>query len=247
LPHGDNRGERPRSRQQKKGKTIAPDEHGVGAKERVRHVTALIAIRFQHYRNEQRASDNHSRLHQCDDGNGPITRLSHPTGGFIEDGKLRFDFHSFPLRITEVAGHPHQGVLQVGYSDSIFTRSKGGVTPSGWSCEHLPYVVEFDNFGRSREPGKTGKAPFIWGWDEITWFALQPEAERNDWLRYAWNWVKNTDPVGHLQMPGSRVITPGTPGAARWYWANIRSDACPEGSNTEQTIKEIWAGAGSAK
>ena len=162
-----------------------------------------------------------------------------PTGGYVEDGKLLFDFHSFPLRIVEVADHPHQGVLQVGYADSIFTKSKGGITPSGWSCEHLPYLVEFDNFGRSK-PGQPSKSQFIWGWDEITWFALTPEKERNDWLRYAWKWVKATDPNGHLQMPGSRVLSPGMPDAPRWYWANTRSEACPSGFNTEETIKELW-------
>ena len=56
-----------------------------------------------------------------------------PTGGYVEGGKLLFDFHSFPLRIVEVADQPHQGVLKVGYADSIFTKSKGGITPSGWS------------------------------------------------------------------------------------------------------------------
>jgi hypothetical protein len=163
-----------------------------------------------------------------------------PTGGYVEGDKLLFDFHSFPLRIVEVADEPYKGVLKVGYSDSIFTRSKGGITPSGWSCEHLPFLVEFDNFGRSN-PGKPSKSPFIWGWDEITWFALLPEKDRNDWLRYAWKWIKETDPNGHLQMPGSRVMTPGTPDKPRWYWANTRSDACPNGFNTEETIRSIWA------
>src|SRR5258705_12097036 len=162
-----------------------------------------------------------------------------PTGGYVEDGKLLFDFHSFPLRIVEVADQPSKGVLRVGYADSIFTKSKGGLTPSGWACERLPYLVEFDNFAR-RKQGKPSKSPFIWGWDEITWFALMPEKERNDWLRYAWKWVRETDPNGHLQMPGSRVLTPGTPDGARWYWANTRSEACPAGSNTEETIKELW-------
>lgn len=162
-----------------------------------------------------------------------------PTGGYVENGKLLFDFHSFPLRIAEVADQPYKGILRVGYSDSIFRRSKGGITPSGWPCEHLPYLVEFDNFGRSN-PGKASKSPFIWGWDEITWFALLPENERNDWLRYAWKWVKENDPDGHLEMPGSRVLTPGTPDGPRWYWANTRSDACPNGFNTESTIREIW-------
>jgi len=162
-----------------------------------------------------------------------------PTGGYVEGGKLLFDFHSFPLRIVAVTNEPYQGVLQVGYADSIFTKSKGGITPSGWSCEHLPFRVEFYNFGRNN-PGKPSKSPFIWGWDEVTWFALLPEKERNDWLRYAWKWVKDTDPNGHLQMPGSRVMTPGTPDGPRWYWANTRSAACPNGFNTEETIRELW-------
>ena len=176
---------------------------------------------------------NHARRHflVCD--------AHTPTGGYVEAGKLLFDFHSFPLRIVEVADEPCKGLLKVGYADSIFKKSKGGITPSGWSCDHLPFLVEFDNFGR-KNPGKPGKSPFIWGWDEITWFALMPEKERNDWLRYAWKWVKDTDPNGHLEMPGSRVITPGTPDGPRWYWANTRSDACPNGFNTEETIQELW-------
>ena len=131
-----------------------------------------------------------------------------PTGGYVENGKLLFDFHSFPLRIVAVTNEPYHGVLQVGYADSIFKRSKGGITPSGWSCEHLPYLVEFDNFG-SHNPGQPSASPFIWGWDEITWFALMPEADRNQWLHYAWDWVHTTDPIGHLEMPGSRVLRPG--------------------------------------
>ena len=162
-----------------------------------------------------------------------------PTGGYVENGKLLFDFHSFPLRIAEVPDRPVQGVLRVGNADALYRRSRGGVTPSGWACEHLPYLVEFDNFGRS-DPGKPSKTPFIWGWDEITWFALQPEADRNAWLRYAWKWVQETDPDGHLQMPGSRLLSPGRPDAPRWYWANTRSDACPQGSSTEETIRELW-------
>ncbi len=162
-----------------------------------------------------------------------------PTGGYVEQGKLLFDFHSFPLRIVAVTNQPYHGVLQVGYADSIFQRSKGGVTPSGWACDHLPYVVEFDNFG-SHNPGKPSPSPFIWGWDEITWFALMPETERNQWLRYAWDWVKQTDPNGHLEMPGSRVLRPGNRKDPQWYWANTRSTACPNGFNTEEAIRQIW-------
>lgn len=168
-----------------------------------------------------------------------------PTGGFVEGGRLLFDLHTFPLRIAEVAGQPYKGVLKVGHTDAIYGKSKGGITPSGWSCKSLPYLVEFDNFG-SGNPGSPGRFPFIWGWDEITWFALMAEAERNDWLRYAWRWVADNDSVGFLQMPGSRVLSPGAAGKPTWYWPNQAGEACPTGFNTEATIRELWGRVGPA-
>lgn len=166
-------------------------------------------------------------------------RSASGVGGYVAGGKLLFDCHAFPLRIAEVLGQPYKGVLKVNYSDGLFRKSMGGVTPSGWSCDHLPYLVEFDNFG-SNGPGTPGKDPFVWGWDEITWFAQLPEAERNAFLHYAVKWVNDSDAAGHVQMPGSRTMT-GYPGGQNWYWANTKSPACPNGWNTESTIKEIWA------
>ncbi len=75
-----------------------------------------------------------------------------PRGGFVVDGKLLMDFHSFPLRIKEVPEKPQEAILQVGFSDSLYGRSRGGITPSGWSCEHLPYLVEIDNWGAAGPP-----------------------------------------------------------------------------------------------
>ncbi len=141
-----------------------------------------------------------------------------------------------------------KGKLQAGYTDALFNRSKGGITPSGWSCEHLPYLVEFDNFGGRNQGQSSAGTIFCWGYDEITWFSIQPEAERNQWLHYAWKWIAENDPNGHLEMPGSRVISPArNSGGPRWYWANTHGDACPEGSNTEETIKEIWGGDSARK
>ena len=65
----------------------------------------------------------------------------------MRDGKLLLDFHSFPLRIMEVPDRPQEAMLKVGFSDGIYGRSKGGITFSGWECEHLPYLVEIDNWG----------------------------------------------------------------------------------------------------
>ena len=164
-----------------------------------------------------------------------------PNGGIVCDGKLLFDFHSFPLRIDEVVDKPQQGVLEMGYLDSFFGRSKGGVTPSGWKCEHLPYLAEVDNFGRSGREGQNIGAHWIWGYDEICWFAHQPESYRNDWLRYAWRWIRDHDPNGFLQMPGSRTLAAPVDGKIGWYFANTRSSAVPTGFNQETTIKQIWS------
>jgi hypothetical protein len=163
-----------------------------------------------------------------------------PRGGFVRDGKLLFDVHSFPLRIEEIPDQPKQAQLRVGYTDALYGRSRGGLTPSGWRCEHLPYLVEFDNYGRSRRPGEAGQGGFwVWGWDEITWFSQQPEAARNEWLRYAWNWVRTTDPDGYVQMPGMRIIS-GAAGGKRWYDVHTPSAATTNGFGQEQTIRALW-------
>ena len=178
---------------------------------------------------------HHARRHMvvCD---------SHvPSGGLVRDGTLLMDFHSFPLRIMEVPDKPQEAVLKVGFSDGIYGRSKGGLTFSGWKCEHLPYLVEIDNWGASRKPGQSGAGGiWIWGYDEITWFAHQSQPYRADWLRYAWDWVRRTDPNGYLQMPGSRTLASPLD-RKRWYYANTPSPAVPDGLGDEEAIRAIWA------
>jgi hypothetical protein len=167
-----------------------------------------------------------------------------PQGGFVKDGASLLDFNSFPLRIKEVAGKPMEGILEVGYSDGIYRKSLGAVSPSGWKAESMPYLVEFDNFGMRRDP-PAGEANlndhFCWGYDDITWFALQEEAYRNKWLWYAFDWLRKTDPNGHLQVCVIRMIShPESQKTYRSYFANTRSVACPAGYSQEETIKELW-------
>jgi len=166
-----------------------------------------------------------------------------PSGGLVQAGQLLMDFHSFPLRIKEVPDKPQEAILESGFSDGIYGRSKGGRTFSGWDCEHLPYLVEIDNWGVSKQPGQAKAGGiWIWGYDEITWFAHQSKEYRANWLRYAWDWVRRTDPNGFLQMPGSRTLVSPLDGK-RWYYANNPSTAVPEGYGDEETIRSIWASA----
>jgi pimeloyl-ACP methyl ester carboxylesterase len=164
-----------------------------------------------------------------------------PSGGLVRGGRLLLDFHSFPLRIKEVPDRPQDAILEVGFSDSLYGRSKAGLTPSGWKCDHLPYLVEIDNWGVSKRPGeaKVGGI-WVWGYDEITWFAHQSKQYRADWLRYAWDWVRKVDANGYLQMPGSRTLRSPRDGK-RWYYANEPSPAVPDGLGDEEAFRAIWS------
>jgi hypothetical protein len=163
-----------------------------------------------------------------------------PTGGLMHDGNPLLDFNAFPLRIMETPDKPQEAILKLGFSDGLYNKSKGGRTFSGWTCDHLPYFVEFDNYGVSQHPGQpntTGEFNWVWGYDEITWFAHQTKEYRASWLQYAWHWVRKTDPNGWLEMPGSRTArSPDT----QWYFANNPSPAVPTGLGDEDAIRAVW-------
>ena len=56
-------------------------------------------------------------------------------------------------------------------------------------------IMEIDNWGVSNQPGQAKAGGiWIWGYDEITWFAHQTKEYRANWLRHAWDWVRRTDP-----------------------------------------------------
>jgi hypothetical protein len=163
-----------------------------------------------------------------------------PGGNYVINGKTMFDVNAFPMRVEQTGTACCNGLLRVGYSDALYGKSKGGITPSGWSCAFLPWLAEFDNFG-GRTPGvsSTGSI-FIWGYDEITFIALKPLPERSAWIRYAKNWMVANDSSAHLIMPGSRCLVNGPASSPRWYWSNKKSTACPNGFDTEDSIKAIW-------
>ncbi|MFY0256327.1 hypothetical protein ACDQ55_20505 [Chitinophaga sp. 30R24] len=171
-----------------------------------------------------------------------------PSGGMVAKGKSLLDFNSFPLRIKSVPAHPQQGVLEVGFTDALFGRSQGAVSPSGWPAIAMPYLVELDNFGISRHPGVPDTTTiYPWGYDEISWFYQQPEGYRNSWLQYAHEWIAAHDSNGHLQMPVTRVVTLGWDKPRLKYRANTHSENCPDGMNNEATIKAIWSMADAEK
>ncbi len=164
-----------------------------------------------------------------------------PTGGMVINGVSLLDFNSFPLRIKEVVDKPMEGILEKGHLDAMFGRSKGCISPSGWSCSALPYLVEIDNYGISEHAGIANVDDhYVWGYDEITWFYLQPVEYKRKWLLYAVNWLKENDENAFLEMPGARVVTRSKNEQVIMCRAIKPSLYCPYGMDIEEAIKEIW-------
>ena len=174
---------------------------------------------------------------------GYVVCDAHCHGLICADGYSVLDFNSFPLRLREIEDQPMKCRLEEGYLDSLFNRSRGGLHPSGWKADPLPFLVEYDNFGVSDTPGKaTPDSHYAWGYDEITWFALQPAAYRAEFLRYADVWVNERYPEGWVQMPSKRILAGA--GNMRLYFANSPSENCPGGFGDEAVIRDIWHGRG---
>lgn len=171
---------------------------------------------------------------------GKVLIDAHTHGIALADGTLLFDFHSYPQHIKDDLSHYGHVTLEKGFRHSILGKSLGGKTVNGWSCEHLPFIVEFDNWGSSGQPGAHLDRPnWVWGCDEISWFARQPAKYRNEYLRYATNRVQELDPNGFLQVPGKRQLVDPL-GPLTEYRANTKSPASPTGFSQEETIRELW-------
>lgn len=161
--------------------------------------------------------------------------------GMLVGERSLLDFNSFPLRIKEVPGSPMECVLEADHLDALYGKSPACVVPSGWRCDALPYLVEFDNFGVSDHPGEANLADhYVWGYDEITWFYRLDVAARRAWLRYAFEWLRANDPHGHLEMPGARVVSLEAGAPVFLCRAVAPSGRIPHGMAVDETIAELW-------
>lgn len=180
---------------------------------------------------------------------------AHTHGITGTDGVLLFDFHMYPSRpMADGTQDPHfpteddpqRATFQPGHSDSIYGKSKGGMTYSGWECESLPYLVELDNYGDDNASLHVPKPSDMrtWGMDEITWYANQPDWYRAEFLEYAYDWVMNeAEGDGFFAMPGQRVarIYDEDNNVLQWQYYAYSSQNHKDGTNDEEVIKEIWA------
>ncbi|MBP3961913.1 hypothetical protein [Paenibacillus lignilyticus] len=179
-----------------------------------------------------------------------IVLLDAHTHGVNIDGRLLFDIHSMPYSRMPLLDRTGDklALVQEGFSE-------GGVTPSGWSCDSLPMLMELDNWG-GKFFDEQDNIPFErrawkewWGYDQIAWFASQDEESRNQFLEYAFKWTAVNNANAYLQMPirrtlGSyhRPLPTGGEGEARsnCYQANRASEGCPLGFGQEDKIRSLW-------
>jgi len=174
---------------------------------------------------------------------------SHTHGITDANGYLMFDFHAWPMRgrvpsgsvaHAPTEGNPQEVELAVGHADSIYQRSLGGKTYSGWSCGSLPYVVEIDNYGVTNSINDPSRDH--WGFDEISWFFNQPDEYRRSWLISSYTWVEENDSVGHFMMPGVRVAYKLSGGNSAYATAyhNYNPIYHNKGTGDEDTIRNIF-------
>jgi len=169
---------------------------------------------------------------------------AHTHGILDEQGNLLYDFHSYPSRPVELAGKANEAQLVLGDRESIYQRSLGGVSPSGWKCDSLPYLVEFDNTHTSGREGQGGLGGcWVWGYEEVSWFAFNGGNYRDYWLQYALSWIKTNDPAGHLEMPGKIPLAfyDYSKEKRLWYRLNNPGKGCSAGYGQEDKVKALWS------
>ena len=184
---------------------------------------------------------------------GIVLHNAHTHGIIGPNGKLLFDFHAYPMRNKTPSGSvahppsendPQITELAVGHLDSIYRKSLGGTTYSGWTCDSLPYFVEVDNYGGYKDNNKSyinqpGHNMWPWGMDEISWYVNQPVSYRTRWLGQMSEWIRNHDEAGYLCMPGSRPYYSQKSKSMMWYYTtSTRTDQVV--SEDEEAIKTTW-------
>jgi len=189
--------------------------------------------------------------------------------------QLLFDFHGngivfskytagpFCVDYTEAASYQPVSLDPATESNTdrdLINESTGGRHPQGWLCAHTPYFLEFDNW-TSYELGNIGcnasegswRVGNYYGFDCITYFAMQDAPHRNLLLVYLNYKLKCLDPYGQIEMPGRRNMAV-PPGVARFsdphtvpYYNPAHDGRCRYRANTsafgqEETIKNLWNG-----
>ena len=173
------------------------------------------------------------------------------THGVSVNGKLLFDYHAMPF--TRAPLEYYEGTRLVLVREGF---SEGGVNPNGWTAEQMPYLMEYDNWcGRVFDPAAEYPRHQLalmqwWGYDQIAYFANQPEDVRNHFIEYTYRWTQVNNPHAFFEVPFRRTLgnapvkfERGDNGETDFnpdYQLNNKSAACPMGFGQEEIVKACW-------
>jgi hypothetical protein len=134
----------------------------------------------------------------------------------LSERQLIFDYHNQPLRMQETldryASSPfsYQPTELKNDANWVFGNSKGGKNPNEWTVPHNPYhsMIDKGSVGRMKNASDgicdEPECIFQWGYDEITWYAMQPDWYRMYWVCYMKNWFLETDTAAFPVYQGLR-------------------------------------------
>ena len=171
------------------------------------------------------------------------------THGVSVNGKLLFDYHAMPF--TRAPLEYYEGKRLVLVREGF---SEGGENPNGWSGEQMPYLMEYDNWCGCEydDESKFTRHELAlmqwWGYDQIAYFAHQPEDVRNHFLEYTYRWTQVNNPHAFFEAPfrrtlGNAPVAFTRNGERAWnpdYQINNPSAACPMGFGQEDVLKSCW-------
>ena len=179
------------------------------------------------------------------------------THGVSVNGELLFDYHAMPF--TRAPLERYEGTRLVFVREGF---SEGGLNPNGWSGEQMPYLMEYDNWcGKMFDEATVEEAIANrgrhqmarwqwWGFDQIGYFANQPEEVRNHLIEYTYRWTQVNNPHAFFEIPFRRTLGAapvrferGDNGKIDYnseYQLNNKSAACPMGFGQEDMVKACW-------
>ncbi len=154
-----------------------------------------------------------------------------------DNGAMLVDFNAFPLRLASYSiqnNKPTDVKVSMGAGkDSPYKKDIKGTSPSGWTTNNYPYLVEFDNWG-----GKTGENTY----DEISWYANQSQSYRHQVLLHLVKMISGFNENGHVTMPGHRTAYLESEKKQSYYRCNDKK-FCENGQGDEQAIIEAYKAA----
>lgn len=151
---------------------------------------------------------------------------------------LLFDFLSMPCRPKETTNDHGdcRVIFDSNFSDALYNKSPGGISPILGTYTESPYLAEVDNYQVTPCVGCLAEtdSSLIWGCDEITWFLNQRESYQAEFIKYAYCKIQEFDSHGFFQIPAYRGCLSGSGDFDCSAW---------NASALKEAIIEAWEGS----